>query len=254
MSPPADTVPPGAALDGTPSLHVRRMGRADGGALPVVMLHGAVSGSLASWWMTCAPRVARAHPVVLYDLRGHGLSERPATGYRLRDHLDDLARVTAHLDAFALVGHSLGGWISVEAARAWPDRVAALVGVDVPLGGIRPELSLDEPDPVGAPGARRRRRHPIRLSHTSFRADLEAETQVDARSLAGVRCPTLMTFGRHSPFLAGAEIATAALGAPAVRVFDGGHALHLDATDQLSTAIVEFLSPTTAPTDEASRG
>ena len=240
MNPPVDAV-----LQHPPKLHIRRMGRADNHALPVVMLHGAFTGSLASWWMTCAPRVAKFNPVVLYDLRGHGLSQRPAEGYRLADHLDDLARVTAGLGPCALVGHSLGGWIAIEAARAWPDRVSALVGVDVPIGAKRPRTSHEaaEADTAskGTPRARRRH-HQLSLAETSFRSDLAAEAPLDVADLASLRCPTLMAFGRQSPFVDGAELARAALGTNSVQMFDGGHALHLDATADLSDAITQFLS------------
>jgi pimeloyl-ACP methyl ester carboxylesterase len=212
------------------------MGRRKPGALPVVMLHGAVTGSMASWWMTSAPHVAAANQVVLYDLRGHGLSHRPATGYRMRDHLDDLARVTEGLGSFALVGHSLGGWIAVEAARAWPQRVAALVCVDIPIGDKRPRLETEPPTTSD------RRRHSIPLSATSFRDDLAAEPPLDAVALASLRCPALLAFGRQSPFASGAAVARAALGDEAVRTFDGGHALHLDATDAVTDAIVRFLA------------
>ena len=51
-----------------------------------------------------------------------------------------------------------------------------------------------------------------------------------------------MAFGRQSPFVDGAELVRAALGANSVQMFDGGHALHLDATADLSDAITQFLS------------
>lgn len=253
MTPPAQL-----ALERPPLLHIRRMGRARDGALPVVMLHGAVTGSLASWWMTCAPSVARANPVVLYDLRGHGLSQRPATGYAMADHLDDLDRVISELGPCVLVGHSLGGWIAVEAARAWPDRVAALVGVDVPLGSRpRPQVDLTSAttasattttgSPADTPAGSRRRRHLLDLEETSFAADLAAEPRLDARALVSLPCPTLMVFGRRSPFADGAEIARAALGGAAVLRLEGGHALHLDATEALSEAIARFLREAVPP-------
>ena len=52
------TLPGRAPGNDPPELHVRRMGRMKPDAVPVVMLHGAVTGSMASWWMTSAPQVA----------------------------------------------------------------------------------------------------------------------------------------------------------------------------------------------------
>ena len=60
--------------------HVVELG-ADTGLPPVVMLHGLFTGSAASWYFTAAPAIARFRAVRLIDWRGHGLSERTATGY-----------------------------------------------------------------------------------------------------------------------------------------------------------------------------
>jgi len=56
---------------------------------------------------------------VLYDRRGHGRSDRPATGYDIDTMADDLAAVIGHFDLHetTLVAHSLG---SKEAIRHQP--------------------------------------------------------------------------------------------------------------------------------------
>ncbi|HWL88800.1 MAG TPA: alpha/beta fold hydrolase, partial [Polyangiaceae bacterium] len=62
-------------------LHVQRMGVADPSenrGRRVVFLHGLVMDNLSSWYFTVANVVAAFADVVLYDLRGHGLSDRPA--------------------------------------------------------------------------------------------------------------------------------------------------------------------------------
>src|SRR5207237_2932372 len=76
--------------------------------------------------------------VLLYDLRGHGRSQRPKVGYRLGDMVLDLA---ALLDAtwgaqpVVLVGNSFGALVALELARKFPARAAGLVLVDGHLGG-----------------------------------------------------------------------------------------------------------------------
>ena len=68
-------------------LHVQRLGPTDGpdaGRPAVLFVHGLVMDNLASWYFTVANPVATHRPVILYDLRGHGLSERPPTGYGLQ--------------------------------------------------------------------------------------------------------------------------------------------------------------------------
>lgn len=123
-------------------LHVQRLGPADGapGAdrAPVLFVHGLVMDNLASWFFTVANPVATGRPVLLYDLRGHGRSERPSAGFGLDALVAELFGV---LDAVAvtepvyLVGHSFGGLLSVAAALTRPERCKGLVLVD----GLLPE-------------------------------------------------------------------------------------------------------------------
>ncbi len=105
----------------------------DGHRAPVVFLHGLVIDNISTFYYTLAPVAARKHPVVCYDLRGHGASDRPATGYRLEDAVDDLVGI---LDALGLtepvhlVGYSFGGTLAMAAAAWRPERVAGLVLIE----------------------------------------------------------------------------------------------------------------------------
>ena len=67
--------------------HVQRMGE---GTPAVVFVHGIVVDNLSSLYFTLAPLVSKHTRAVLYDLRGHGKTERPGQGYRLDDLHDDL--------------------------------------------------------------------------------------------------------------------------------------------------------------------
>ena len=107
-----------------------------GAGPPVVMLHGLLIGSLASWYFTAAPALARTHAVQLYDLRGHGLSDRPVDGYDTATMAADLAaligdrperagsRVVVARDALAEVGVGVGhGGSSGRGRRVCGQRV-----------------------------------------------------------------------------------------------------------------------------------
>ena len=73
-------------------LHYQLIDGARGG-VAVVFLHGLVMDNLASWYFTVANPVAQHADVLLYDLRGHGKSERPRDGYTLPEMVADLAEL-----------------------------------------------------------------------------------------------------------------------------------------------------------------
>lgn len=107
----------------------------DGGAggVPVVLVHS-FAGSKAHWAAQLA-ELRKTRRAVALDLRGHGLSERPASGdYAVDSLAKDIAAVADELGLkrFVLVGHSLGGAASIAYAAAHPERVAGLVLVGAP--------------------------------------------------------------------------------------------------------------------------
>lgn len=98
---------------------------------PFLLVHGLASN--ARTWDAVAARLAAAgHPVTAVDQRGHGRSDKPASGY-------DFASVTADLnqllDALGttrpyLLGQSWGGNVALAFGAAYPGRAAALGFVD----------------------------------------------------------------------------------------------------------------------------
>ncbi|MEX2981095.1 alpha/beta fold hydrolase [Streptomyces sp. C36] len=117
---------------GRPRLNSVRLGPVGQGT--VVLVHGMVTDNLTSYYFTVAPALAAAgHDVVMYDQRGHGRSERPATGYRLEDFTDDLAALLDRTDTTGpvhLIGNSFGGTVAFDYALRHPDRVASLLVVE----------------------------------------------------------------------------------------------------------------------------
>jgi pimeloyl-ACP methyl ester carboxylesterase len=104
----------------------------------VVLLHGLAVGSLATWYLTLANSFAQAGlRVIMYDLRGHGHSERPTTGYRLDDHVDDLEALLTGLAIASpvhLIGVSYGGTIAFGYALRHPGNVAGVAAIEsVPM-------------------------------------------------------------------------------------------------------------------------
>lgn len=97
---------------------------------PVMILHG-LFGSHDNW-LGVARLLAERYKLILPDLRNHGQSPHDdAMDYELMavdvcELIDEL-----RLDSVALVGHSMGGKVAMNAALKWPARVSALVVVDI---------------------------------------------------------------------------------------------------------------------------
>jgi pimeloyl-ACP methyl ester carboxylesterase len=98
-----------------------------GSGPPLVFVHG-LSGSWQNW-LEQLPVFARDHRVVAFDLPGFGASEMPdwpisiSGDARWLDALYDALGI----DAAAVVGNSMGGFIGAELAIAFPSRVERLV-------------------------------------------------------------------------------------------------------------------------------
>ena len=97
------------------------------GALPVVLLHGlAVSHR---YLMPTAHALADRHPVIVPDLPGFGLSDKPRTALDVPAHAEHIAARLddAGLSDVAVLGHSFGAEVAAALAAARPDLVSALV-------------------------------------------------------------------------------------------------------------------------------
>jgi pimeloyl-ACP methyl ester carboxylesterase len=99
--------------------------------VPMLLIHG--FGNEAHIWDDFAPVVAEHYRVLALDLRGHGDSAWDPEGrYDYEDQMADLDCVTAALgiDRMVVVGHSLGGRVSMLYAGRHPEKFAGLVIVD----------------------------------------------------------------------------------------------------------------------------
>src|SRR5438874_1934808 len=207
------------------AFHVQEVGAGP----PVVMLHGLLIGSLASWYFTAAPSLARSHRVRVYDLRGHGRSERARTGYDVHTMAGDLDALIADLDgAVDLVGHSWGALVALRFALDNPARVRRLVIVEAPLppsrameiadfsglGGVADRARLLDALPATLRDAvARGRRQAERLLdslaflvfESSLLSDLRAEPDLADAELARLAVPTLCLYGDSSACLPAGE-------------------------------------------------
>ncbi|MFO0991795.1 MAG: alpha/beta hydrolase [Hyphomicrobiales bacterium] len=119
---------------GAATIHVRTAGAGPA----VLLLHG--YGETGDMWVPMAIDLARDRTVIVPDLRGLGLSSKPATGYGKKAQADDMVRV---LDALQIkradvVAHDIGNMVAFALAAQYPERVTKLAVIDAPIPGVGP--------------------------------------------------------------------------------------------------------------------
>ena len=105
----------------------------------VILLHG-YSDSWVSWAQVL-PLLDKKYQVYVPDLRGHGESDRPASGYTFPHFAGDIIAFmdTKGIKKATIVGHSMGSFVAQHVATMAPERVERLV-----LVGSAPAVSNGE--------------------------------------------------------------------------------------------------------------
>ncbi len=118
--------------------HVALAGPAD--APPILLVHGWPQ----NWWTWrhVIPTLAERFRVIAPDLRGHGWSATPTSGYEKEQLASDMLAV---LDALAIeratwIGHDWGGWTGFLAALRAPERIERMLALCVLHPWTKPDL------------------------------------------------------------------------------------------------------------------
>jgi haloacetate dehalogenase len=115
-----------AVVDGL-RMHYERAGSGP----PVVLLHGWPQTSHC--WRYVMPRLAERHTVIAPDLRGYGLTDKPADGYDKRTMAADVSGLvrTLGFDRVSVVGHDRGARVAHRWALDRPDEIDGLALLDI---------------------------------------------------------------------------------------------------------------------------
>jgi pimeloyl-ACP methyl ester carboxylesterase len=105
----------------------------------LALIHG-LTGSLADWRYSIVPAMTDTFRVLTVDLRGHGDSDMPPSGYTSAEMARDLVALLDDLgiDQANIAGHSFGGTIALHLALQRPDRVTALTISDSRIRTLQP--------------------------------------------------------------------------------------------------------------------
>jgi pimeloyl-ACP methyl ester carboxylesterase len=244
--------------------HVQRIGQ-EGHEPRVVFLHGLVMDNLSSFFFTVGNRVATFADVLLYDLRGHGLSEKTHAEYTLTDMVADLEGLTRAVfgeRTVILVGNSFGALLAVAFARAHPSRVAGLVLLDGHVGDtdfgerMASTLSLEGADAerviaerfkdwLGRHSQRKRSRLADHaralLTETTLIADMRNTPPMTEADFEKIAAPTLALFGETSDIRERSVKLVSKMTNAKIEVLPGcSHSILWEATEEVTSRVVSF--------------
>jgi pimeloyl-ACP methyl ester carboxylesterase len=121
------------------AIHALTFGRP--GTRGLVFVHG--GGAHAHWWTHVAATFADEFRVVCIDLSGHGDSgHRPSYSLeRWTDEVVAVARAGGIAGPPVVIGHSMGGFVTIGTAARHADRVSGAIVCDSPVTEPDPEIA-----------------------------------------------------------------------------------------------------------------
>jgi pimeloyl-ACP methyl ester carboxylesterase len=208
----------------------------------LVLIHG-IASNLGQWQLSILPALVEDFRVTMYDLRGHGYSDMPPSGYTPVHMVDDFSDLMDYLGIkqATILGHSYGGLVALSYAARHPERVDRLIIADtgIPLleqGRGRDALlercrellrqhNIDIPDEKAEDvpylmeqilkrrhhswrgmGARRALARLSRLSNTtSFGKEYREAPELTLEIIRQIQAPALLIYGDRSPLMASSQ-------------------------------------------------
>ncbi len=122
-------------MNDTIQLYVEEAGQ----GTPMVLLHGFPLDH--SIWQPLVPLLQNKSRLIMPDLRGFGRSPAPDGVYTMREMADDVLALLDRLkiEHAIIVGHSMGGYVTLAFAHAYPQRVSGLGFVSTHAAADLPE-------------------------------------------------------------------------------------------------------------------
>ncbi len=222
----------------------------EGATHTLVMVHG--YGGSAAQWKFQLQAFGQTMRAIAPDLRGHGLSDDPASLPVALDNLvDDLELTLERLDVprpFIMLAHSFGGAVATEYALRHPEDVSGLVMIGVPSSFIVRDIVrrlMIVPDPVFSSVAKLIKvalYAPQRTLKRMLYAALAPWRGLER--LQQLRVPTLVVMGqRDTVFLREhyEDVSRSIPGAQQVVIPVSAHLVQLERPDAVNRAIKRFV-------------
>jgi pimeloyl-ACP methyl ester carboxylesterase len=229
-----------------------------GSGTPVALVHG-LSGS-SRWWSRNFDALAKKHLVAAVDLTGFGRNQSSIVPAFLPSFRETAALLARWLETFGepvhLIGHSMGGQLSIRVAAERPDLIRSLIlvnsaGMPFRVHPIAHVKTLPKP-PYGGPGIARvllpdfLRAGPASVAVATTRVILG-----DLRPMMhAIRAPSLLVWGRNDPIVPlhyGEAMHREIAGSRLTVIDRAAHVAMWDAPEEFNRVALEFL-------DEVERG
>ncbi len=92
----------------------------------IVLLHGFLENN--TMWNEIASTLSKKHKIICIDLLGHGKTENHGYIHTMEDQAEMVKAVLNHLHLrkYVLIGHSMGGYITLAFAKLFPQNIKGL--------------------------------------------------------------------------------------------------------------------------------
>jgi pimeloyl-ACP methyl ester esterase len=245
------------------------------GAGPAVLLIHGWTGN-RTFWERQVSALRDRHTVITVDLRGHGESSHPRTGYTLNAVVGDLEHLVRALalPRLAIVGWSMGGIVAQELTHRLGDKVSALGLVCTTAGGLtdpkNPRAQVERTtemkkaidddfrafvrtfalalfkdgasSPLFAWAVGQMQKTPAHAASACLDMILAADQRPKLKKL---KVPTAVLHGKHDTLFALDEAQAMAKqipGAELVVFEESAHSPHLEETDAFNAALAKLLA------------
>jgi pimeloyl-ACP methyl ester carboxylesterase len=223
-----------------------------------------------TFWERQAQALRDRHTVITVDVRGHGESSHPRTGYSMGTLVGDLEHLVRALGVarIAVVGWSMGGFLAQELALRLGDRVTALGLIATSAGGSSKAKEVDEAKagiaadfrgfvrelakrlfkdgaeaPLYAWTVSQLQKTPPHVAAACFETLVAADFR---KRLKELKVPTTVVHGKKdalTPLAEAEALAKAIKGAKLVVCDASGHAPPFEEPDKVNQTLGELLAP-----------
>lgn len=253
-----------AALGSGVTIHYAQRG--EGVGPPLVFLHG--YGDSWRSFTGVFQFLSRTRRIVAPDLRGHGDSDKPRSGYALADYARDLLLLldSLGLEKVDLVGHSMGSLIAQLFAARFAERVGRLALMSsapsltqkTSLLELKPYIdALEDPisrsfaaefqatsNPVPADFMEMIVAETMKVPAHVWRSVLSGLLAVDHQDiLSDISAQTLVLWGNQDQLFTrpDQEALLSQIPGSMLEEFDAGHSPHWEKPEEIAQALEKFL-------------